>query len=49
MTVTEVRGRGQQKGLRLQYRGRSIEVDLLPKVKIEIVVDEGDVDRVCRQ
>ena len=42
MTVTEVRGRGEQKGISLQFRGRSIEVDLLPKVKIEIVANDDD-------
>ena len=35
MTITEVRGRGEQKGITLQYRGTKMEVDLLPKVKIE--------------
>ncbi|AGK60938.1 nitrogen regulatory protein P-II family [Archaeoglobus sulfaticallidus PM70-1] len=46
MTVTEVRGRGEQKGIKLQFRGREMHVDLLPKVKMEIVVDDGMVDRV---
>jgi len=44
MTVTEGTGRGEQKGIKLQYRGRYIEVDLLPKVKIELVVEDEDVD-----
>lgn len=46
MTVTEVKGRGEQKGIKLQFRGREIEVDLLQKVKIEIVVRGEDVERV---
>ncbi|WP_202318764.1 P-II family nitrogen regulator [Archaeoglobus neptunius] len=46
MTVTEVRGRGEQKGIVLQFRGRTMEVDLLQKTKIEIVVEDGEVDRV---
>ncbi|HIE31607.1 MAG TPA: P-II family nitrogen regulator [Methanosarcinales archaeon] len=46
MTVTEVRGRGQQKGLVQQWRGREYCVDLLPKTKIEVVVSERDVDKV---
>jgi nitrogen regulatory protein P-II 1 len=46
MTVTEVKGRGEQKGITLQFRGRTMEVDLLPKVKIEIVVSDENVDKV---
>ena len=46
MTVTEVKGRGEQKGIRLQFRGREMEVDLLPKTKIEIVVEDELVERV---
>ncbi len=48
MTVTEVKGRGEQKGIKLQYRGTSIEVDLLPKMKLEIIVDDGHVDEVIK-
>ena len=46
MTVIEVRGRGQQKGLVQQWRGREYCVDLLPKTRIEVVVAERDVDKV---
>jgi nitrogen regulatory protein P-II 1 len=46
MTVTEVRGRGLQKGLVQQWRGREYCVDLLPKTKIEVIVPEKDVDQV---
>ncbi len=46
MTITEVRGRGEQKGIKLQFRGRTMDVDLLPKVKIEIVVEDSKVDTV---
>ncbi|MBE8539539.1 P-II family nitrogen regulator [Geoglobus acetivorans] len=46
MTVTEVKGRGEQKGIKLQYRGTTIDVDLLQKIKLEIVVDDKDVDKV---
>jgi len=46
MTVIEVRGRGQQKGLVQQWRGREYCVDLLPKTRIELVVSERDVDKV---
>lgn len=45
MTVTDVRGRGQQKGLVQQWRGREYCVDLLPKTKIEVVVPEKDLER----
>ena len=44
MTVTEVTGRGEQKGIKLQFRGRTMEVDLLPKVKIELIVKDDLVD-----
>jgi len=46
MTVIEVRGRGQQKGLVQQWCGREYCVDLLPKTRIEVVVAEQDVDKV---
>ena len=46
MTITEVKGRGEQKGITLQFRGRTMEVELLPKVKIEIVVKDDRVDEV---
>jgi nitrogen regulatory protein P-II 1 len=45
MTVTEVRGHGRQKGHTEVYRGREYTVDLLPKIKIETVVDDQLVDR----
>ncbi len=48
MTVTEVKGRGEQKGIKLQFRGGTMDVDLLPKVKIEIVVDDSKVDTVVK-
>lgn len=42
MTVSEVKGRGSQQGIRESYRGSSYCVDLIPKTRIEIVVkDEG--------
>jgi|SRR5271156_1858845 nitrogen regulatory protein P-II 1 len=45
MTVTEVRGHGRQKGHTEVYRGREYTVDLLPKVKLEIVLPDKLVDR----
>jgi nitrogen regulatory protein P-II 1 len=41
MTVTEVRGFGRQKGHTEMYRGTEYRVDFVPKVKIEVVVDDG--------
>jgi nitrogen regulatory protein P-II 1 len=44
MTVTEVRGHGRQRGHTETYRGREYEVDLLPKIKIEMVLPSNLVD-----
>jgi nitrogen regulatory protein P-II 1 len=44
MTVTEVSGRGRQMGITLQWRAGEYKVNLLPKVKLEVVVIEEDVD-----
>jgi nitrogen regulatory protein P-II 1 len=44
MTVTEVKGRGEQKGIALEYRGGIMTVDMLPKVQLEIVVRDSDLD-----
>lgn len=46
MTVTEVKGYGRQKGHKEIYRGAEYEVDFIPKTKIEIIVDVGQVDQV---
>lgn len=46
MTVTEVRGFGRQKGHTETYRGAEYAVDFLPKVKVEVVVDERDAQSV---
>jgi nitrogen regulatory protein P-II 1 len=48
MTVTEVRGHGRQKGHREVYRGQEYQVDLLPKVKLEMVVPERRSEEVVR-
>jgi nitrogen regulatory protein P-II 1 len=40
MTISEVRGHGRQKGHKEVYRGREYTVDLLPKLKIEVVVSD---------
>ena len=46
MTVSEVRGHGRQKGHTETYRGREYETDLLPKVKLELVLEDKLVDSV---
>ncbi len=48
MTVIEVRGHGRQKGHKEVYRGQEYVVDLLPKVKLELVVPDARVDEVVR-
>ena len=45
LTVTEVKGFGRQKGHTELYRGAEYVVDFLPKMKIEVVANEADVDR----
>jgi len=44
LTITEVKGRGRQKGITQQWRGREYSVDLLPKVKLELVLRAEDVE-----
>ncbi|MDA0658747.1 MAG: P-II family nitrogen regulator [Planctomycetota bacterium] len=46
MTVTEVRGFGRQKGHTETYRGTEYTVDFVPKIKLEVVVDDSAADRV---
>jgi nitrogen regulatory protein P-II 1 len=48
MTITEVRGHGRQKGHTEVYRGMEYKVDLLPKVKLEMVVADQRSDEVIR-
>src|ERR1700689_3194147 len=48
MTITEVRGHGRQKGHKEVYRGREYNVDLLPKVKIELVVGGDRAEEVIK-
>src|SRR5215831_13155346 len=45
MTVSEVRGHGRQKGHTEVFRGREYSVDLLPKIKVEVIVDNDIIDR----
>jgi nitrogen regulatory protein P-II 1 len=52
MTITNVTGRGRQKGIALQWRAGEYRVDFLPKVKIEIVLSDEEcqtaIDCICR-
>jgi nitrogen regulatory protein PII len=48
MTVTEVRGHGRQKGHTAIYRGKEYNVSLLPKVEIEVVVNDAVADDVIQ-
>jgi nitrogen regulatory protein P-II 1 len=48
MTITEVRGHGRQKGHKEIYRGMEYEVDLLPKMKVEMVVSTARCDEVVQ-
>jgi len=47
MTITEVRGHGRQKGHKEVYRGQEYQVDLLPKVKVELVVGDDRLEEIA--
>jgi len=46
LTISEVKGRGVQGGITERYRGTEYVVDLLPKVKLEMVVDDKDINEI---
>lgn len=48
LTITDVKGRGQQKGIKQQWRGSEYVLDIIPKAKIEVVVPDGEVDAVVK-
>jgi nitrogen regulatory protein P-II 1 len=48
MTIIEVRGHGRQKGHKEVYRGMEYQVDLLPKIKLELVVPDARLDEITR-
>ncbi len=48
MTITEVKGFGRQKGHKEIYRGAEYVVDFIPKVRIDIVVDDAIVDKIIK-
>jgi len=49
LTVSDVQGFGRQRGHTEVYRGAEYTIDFVPKVRIEILVDDGDVDRVVQK
>ncbi len=46
MTITEVKGRGAQKGITLEWRVGDYRVEFIPKIKVELVVDDKKADQV---
>ncbi len=48
LMLTEIEGHGKQKGVTQQWRGEEYRVDLLPKVKLELVVSDTDVERIVQ-
>jgi len=48
MTVTDVKGRGTQKGITLEWRVGEYKVEFLPKIKLELVVNDKDVKEVVK-
>jgi nitrogen regulatory protein P-II 1 len=46
LTITEVRGYGRQKGHTETYRGSEYRIEFIPKIKIEVVVDDSQVDKI---
>lgn len=48
MTISEIRGHGRQKGHKEVYRGMEYEVDLLPKIKVELVISDNRVDETIQ-
>ncbi len=49
MTVSEVRGFGRQRGHTEVYRGAEYQIDFVPKLRIEILADDSDADRVAHE
>ena len=49
LTVSDVQGFGRQRGHTEVYRGAEYTIDFVPKVRVEILVDDADVDRVAQK
>lgn len=48
VTVTEVKGHGKQKGIEEVWRGRKYRIDMMSKLKLDLVVPDSDVDKVVK-
>ena len=48
ITMSEAEGHGKQKGVTQQWRGETYRVDFLPKVKLEIVAGDADIERIVQ-
>jgi len=48
LMITEIEGHGRQKGLVQQWRGEKYRVELLPKVKVEVVASDTDAERIIK-
>ena len=48
LMITEISGHGRQKGVTQQWRGESYRLDILPKVKLEIVVPDKDFEKILK-
>ncbi len=49
MTISEIKGLGRQKGTTTRYRGNEYKIEFIPKMKIEVVVEDELVDTVVRE
>lgn len=49
MTISEVRGYGKQRGQTEKYRGSEFTIDFLPKMRVEIIVEDTEVDMIIEQ
>ncbi len=48
LMITEIEGNGKQKGIEQQWRGKKYKVELLPKMKIDVVVKDSDVEKFTK-
>jgi nitrogen regulatory protein P-II 1 len=48
LMISEIEGHGKQKGVVQQWRGEKYKVELLPKIKIEIVIKDSDIERIIK-